>query len=134
VLVATSLRIDGALAQLRSTPSLSDLLDELNRSGIDIGLRAESGAQAAPLLAALMLLGGLIELALPLRLTALRSRASRQPWLAPALQTAGASIDFPAAAPSALDERPGERRGCVQCGKSLRVEARFCNGCGAQQE
>lgn len=136
VLIATRLRIDGVLAQLRATPALSNMFDALDQSGVEISLRSESGVTSAALLAALVFIGGLIELILPLPALARLSPAA-SPALSlgmPALQTAPAaefahSMPTAPAAPATDDRIP-----CVECGRPLPLGSRFCGGCGTQQE
>lgn len=135
-LLLTKMRIDGVMAQFRAIPALSDMFDSLDRSGIDVSLRVENGITSALIFAALGIVGGLIESILPLHLTAPAhgSTLAMQPISAPVLQAAGAPVEIAAFTPSPIVEPAGERIQCVQCGRSLPARARFCGGCGAQQE
>jgi hypothetical protein len=135
VLIATRLRIDGILAQLRATPAMSTLFDSLDQSGVEISLRSESGVTSAALFAALVLIGGLIELILPL--SALARFSTTVPAALsrgmPALRTAPAA-EFAHSMPTAPAAPPTEDRiPCVECGRPLPLGSRFCGGCGTQQ-
>jgi hypothetical protein len=135
VLIATRLRIEGMLAQLRAMPALSPMFDSLDQTGIEISLRSESGVTSAALFAGLVLIGGLIELILPLHaLTWLNTAIPAPlPLGAPALQTAPAA-EFAHSAPTApAAPAAGERIPCVECGRPLPLGSRFCGGCGTQQ-
>jgi hypothetical protein len=140
-LVITKWRIDGLLPQLRANPGLSDAFDALDRANVTLSLQTEQAVTLALLFAALLLLGGIVELLLPFP-SLLRSHRMLPLHSAPALQGAGASLEMPvsmpATAPAVLIapriETSGPRAACVACGRSLPVGAKFCGGCGSRQE
>ena len=136
VLIATRLRIDGMLAQLRAMPALNNMFESLDQAGVEISLRSESGVTSAALFTALILLGGLVELILPLRAQAWLSPAAQPalPLGMPALQTSAASAEFAHSMPTAPAIPPaGDRMPCIECGRPLPLGSRFCGGCGTQQ-
>jgi hypothetical protein len=130
VLISTRLRIDGMLAQLRATPALSNMFDSLDQTGVEISLRRESGVTSAALFAAMILLGGLAELILPLPSLARHSTAptAALPLGMQALQPIPAAAELAPGAPAAGDRSP-----CIECGRPLPLGSRFCGGCGTQQ-
>jgi hypothetical protein len=135
-LFLTRMGIERVLPALRANPGLADMFDALDSSRIDISLRADSGMTGALIFGALMLVGGLAELVLPLGAIARAFTSAPAPLQspAPALQAVGLPVVDPVGAPFAGGEPARGQVACVQCGRSLVAGSRFCGGCGARQE